>query len=595
MNKITFSLIFTLISSNTMAFEKASFFKAPVFFTPAESLQISYKDDLSLDEKGNPIKKFLISNSNSDAYFRLNSSLRTRNILVSCDGKSKGKFKLIKGKKYNIKMAKDINECKLILSKNKGIKLIKDEVSFPFLKSLNSKKENCTYINKDVEGIDNVFLSNKYFQMSCANAVSEEISVLNDSKDALLVKIESLLGTKLSDAFIDNQNPYAELDFSKAPKLDAIFVSTLLYRHDFTGVVLGRLLKFHAKRGTLVNIIGTGYMHNEKDKSLLNELVKFSDNIRVQEYKYHESNLLKKAKVLTNYLRDMHVKMFVTLSKTNPNNNVIIMGGRNVHDGFVFSEKTDFSKYPKLNQTDPEAPYAYWKDLEIKVVSRDLALSVYSHLLKFWNREISTQKTADIRSNKKETPQNLIFSDKEAMVRHFISLPFNDEMALEKLYIEMIDNAQHKIRLSSPYLRPTEGIFKALERAINRNKNMDIVIQTRINLEGDTAAWLYEETNKGAINKLFDKVKIYEWTQNSILHTKLLTIDDDFVFIGSVNLSQRSFIQDIESGFLVKSKSFSEAMNQLFDSYNDRSKLIESEQKRRFFGRVISDILKKQF
>jgi len=135
----------------------------------------------------------------------------------------------------------------------------------------------------------------------------------------------------------------------------------------------------------------------------------------------------------------------------------------------------------------------------------------------------------------------------------------------------------------------------AIGRAIKRNENIDITIQTRIDLKGDTQAWLYEETNKKAINDLYDKVKIFEWTEDSILHTKLLIIDDRFSFVGSVNLSQRSFIQDVESGFLIHSKGFTGRMINLFKSYNEKSKLISIPQKRRFWGSIILKFLKLNF
>jgi phosphatidylserine/phosphatidylglycerophosphate/cardiolipin synthase-like enzyme len=404
--------------------------------------------------------------------------------------------------------------------------------------------------------------------------------------------MEALLGYRPSVDFIKNTNPYATLDFSKAPKLDAIFVSTLLYRHDFTGTVIGRLLKFHAKRGTLVNIIGTEYMHEDKDKALLKGLAQSSGNLRVQEFKYIEPSTLEKARIATNYLRDMHVKMFVTLSSKNPKDNVLITGGRNIHDGFVFNEKPDFSKYPELDQA-PEGAWAYWNDLEIKITSRELAETVYAHLLKLWNREVKGQKADDISVAKKKIDATDILNSDKPMMRHFMSLPYNDDHALEKLYVEMIDKAEKSIKLSSPYIRPTKVIMSAFERAIKRK--VDITIQTRINLAGDTAAWLYEETNKAAINSLFDRVHLYEWTEDSILHTKMILVDDEYAFFGSVNLSRRSFIQDVENGLVIHDKNFVEKLVNMFDGYNSRSRKIEEKQKRKFWATIVIGIAQNQF
>jgi phosphatidylserine/phosphatidylglycerophosphate/cardiolipin synthase-like enzyme len=429
--------------------------------------------------------------------------------------------------------------------------------------------------------------------MSCAHS-SSDIQILDKSEDGLLSKMEALLGYKPGVEFLKNGNPYAELDFSKAPKLDAIFISTLLYRRDFTGTVIGRLLKFHAERGAIVNIIGTGYMQDEKDKSLLKELSQVKGNIRVQEYKFIDANgpIKSPGAYLSNYLRDFHVKMFVTLSSTNPKDNVVITGGRNIHDGFHFAEKPDFSKYPEIQQS-PEGAYAYWNDLEIKISSETVARSAYGLLLKFWNRKVKGQVTEKLSVKTEAIDASDILNSNETQMRHFLSLPFNDDQALEKLYVDMIDKAETSIRLSSPYLRPTKAIMNAFKRAIERK--VQVTIQTRINLAGDTQAWLYEETNKAAINDLFEHVKLYEWMENSILHTKMMIIDDKFAFFGSVNLSRRSFIQDVESGYIIHDPNFVGKLAEVFDNYRHKSRVIDEKQKRKFWASIFVFLFQNQF
>jgi cardiolipin synthase len=558
----------------------------------------------------NKVSTFLLSNSTHEGIVELKNSMGDISAEISCDGVVKLKKKSIfsrnlEGSHFNFKLKdkkqaylyvpKEVNNCELKFSDNSSIKLIKDEVAFPLLKNFNNIIENCSYKqnSKEILPIEELFLSNQYPMMTCAHS-TEKIEIVEDSEESLLVKMEALLGYRPSVDFIRNQNPYAELDFSKAPKLDAIFIATLLYRHDFTGATIARLLKFHAQRGTLINILATGYMHEQKDKALLKELSQLGPNVRVQEYKYIDNYSGPKLPMtyLDNYLRDVHVKMFITLSNAQPENNVIITGGRNIHDGFVFSTKPDLSKYPELSQS-PEGAYAFWNDLEIKINSTELAKSIYGHLLKLWNRKIKGQKTEAISIAKDSVDGSDVLNSQVPMMRHFLSLPFNDDQSLEKLYVEMIDKASISIKLSSPYLRPTKAIMKAFERAIQRG--VDITIQTRINLAGDTAAWLYEETNKSAINALFEKVKIYEWTEESILHTKMILIDNKFAFFGSVNLSRRSFIQDVESGLLIHDENFVGKLTNIFEEYNNRSRQIQTEQKKKFFASLLVLILQNQF
>ena len=288
--------------------------------------------------------------------------------------------------------------------------------------------------------------------------------------------------------------------------------------------------------------------------------------------------------------------MFVTLSHADPSRNALIVGGRNIHDGFLFKTKPDYSKYPNLVQYGIEDDFVHWNDFEMKVTSTTLAQTVYAQLVNFWNRDSFTQQTTEFSLSEEFStlqPNPLEVSPSASMLRHFVSVPYNDHHSLEALYVSLIDNAKTKIKLSSPYLRPTDAILAALNRAIARG--VDVTIQTRITLEGDTQAWLYEEVNKESINRLLNKAKIYEWKENSILHSKFILIDGKVGFIGSVNLSRRSFIQDAENGFVIHDEALIQKMDTIFEGYLAKSKLITEAQKRKWFPSLVIQILKNQF
>ena len=543
-------------------------------------------------------REFLVSNSRSDARVQISySGSRFASQLVGlgepqtnlgpdlwCNNRWVKSIKLNIGSD-EVVIPKKNGTCQIRLGNKPIVKFINDEAYSPVYKKFGSYKEECKYSG------EGPMSSNRYRNMSCAQSFND-ISVLSDSIESFLVKLEVLLGQKLPRSFIDAQNPYAELDFSKAPKLDAIYLSTLLYQNDFSGQVLARILKFHALRGTMVNIIGTGYMHSDNATSLFKELTLQSKNIRIQEYQYFENNFFKKFLFVTNYFRNMHVKALVTLSSSNPKDNVVIVGGRNVHDGFLFQSKPDLTRFPELDQIDPDATFAYWQDVEFLIRSKSVAETIYAHLLKFWNRDLVKMTIEPVAFHTKSTPVTDLKEIGENTLRHFISLPFSDNHALEKLYVEMLDQAKTSIVISSPYLRPTKSLLSAILRAVRRGIRVDI--KTRINLAGDTQAWLYEETNKVAINELYDKVGVYEWQGNSILHSKIIVVDDSLTFVGSVNLSRRSFVQDVEGGLLIQSPSFNSQLRSLISSYRDQSRQITEKQKRNFWASIVLGLIENQ-
>lgn len=478
-----------------------------------------------------------------------------------------------------------------------GLRLQQEYSAFNFLPPIIQLKQLCDYSGTSLPA-ENIFFSNKYKDITCAYN-SEQVETLSSPESGFRAKIETLLGQKISDEFINNANASAPMDFSKTPHLKAIFVASLVYRSDFYGSIMNRLLQHHADKGTPVYIITTSYMQSDIDHERLRNLSKEHPNIRLQEYEYHgvKNGFGKIPEKVNELHRDMHIKMFVVLSDENPNDNIIVTGGRNIHDGFLFKTKPDYSVSDLTKHYVPER-HVHWSDFEIKLVSPELAQVLFAHLMTFWNRDTLTQKVKYINQADAE---NKIFQDidkksldfSKPLFRHVISAPFNDHHQLEQIYVDMIDKAKFQIKFSSPYLRPTDKITAALKRAIQRG--VKITIQTRINLEGDTLPWLYSEMNKASINNFYQSAKIYEWMEPSILHSKFILIDQTFGFVGSVNISQRSFIHDMESGFVVYGPSFIKSLESIFDGYTSKSKLITKKQKLNIPVQVLLKLLKDKF
>ncbi len=529
------------------------------FGQPTPSSKISDRD-LAANEKKNSINKYRFNLKNQKgALFLLNTV--TKNCKLVYQNES------------------DQNQTS-------NMKIVAEAQAFPFLKNMITFQDNCTAVNST----DSFFQRQNLNQLSCARS-ADQFQTLETPESGFVAKTEMLLGYKLSSEFIQNQNPFAELDFSKAPKLKAIYLASLVYRADFYGNVMARLLQFHADRGTLVHLVTTGYMMLDKDKKLLRNLANSNGNFRLQEFKYFDpqSFSINPLRYVDNKYRDMHIKLLITLAD-DEKNNAVVFGGRNIHDGFLFKTKPDYSKQPALVQYGTEDDYVHWNDFEMKITSKTVAENTVAHLLKFLNRDTTTETVIPFTAAEKNPTTEL---NSENQIRHIISLPYNDQNALEKLYVSLIDSAESKIQISSPYLRPTDKILAALQRAAARH--IDITVQTRVSLEGDTQAWLYEEVNKESINKLYQVAKIYEWKENSILHSKFILVDGKLAFIGSVNLSRRSFVQDVENGYLIQSPNVVAKMDVIFKSYLAKSKQITESEERKFFPSVLIGIFKDQF
>ncbi|MBC7537903.1 MAG: phosphatidylserine/phosphatidylglycerophosphate/cardiolipin synthase family protein [Bacteriovorax sp.] len=553
------------------------------------------------DESSNDHRRYFEASIKCDGDFKIKKTLFSKSV-------SKNKnisFRIYEQENNSPKVLLYLNQkvsnCEIFFKnpenpeKNYGVRLVSDTKVENQIAELKNRFETCILPDaSDLKGVEKLFLTSKYNSMTCAEVVSD-IKTLEEPIDGLKAKAETLLGQALSEKFIKEMNPYATLDFSEAPKLNTILISYLVFRHDFYGALIARLAKWHADHGTQVRILMSDVIADKKDRLMLHDLIETSNNIKVQEYRY-DSEGGGVWDHLAEYHRTMHVKLLITLAD-NPVNNVVYIGGRNIHDGFVFMKTPDHSAFPDLIQygkgKGKDEGYAPWRDFEMRIRSKSFAEEIASHYLTLWQRDSQNFYVRSINHNivstNKADPKYFERAENTALVRHFMSVPYKDDEALEKFYIDIFDSAEKSIRLSTPYFRPTIKLGEALQRAVARG--VDVSLITRIDLSGDTAAIILSEVNKEGINRFLNKIKIYEYTEPGvILHSKIVLIDGKVSFIGSVNLNKRSFVHDMENAVMIYNPAYNKKMNEILDVYRKQTREVTEKQKVALWKKVVIGI-----
>lgn len=502
------------------------------------------------------------------------------------------------GDQVYLEIDQDVKSCQLVLKSEKGAPLYSvkmRDTEDPYA-SLHTLVEACILPRtQSISGIEKFFLTDAYDSMTCPATVPAVVN-MPEAIDSLKDKAKILLGQELPQKFLDARDPLAPLDFSKAPHFDTIYVSYLVFRADFFGTFIGRLLEYHAARGTKVKILVAGVITLDKDEKMLRKMVAKNPNIELQELKYKtQPNDFIKGKFSALH-RSMHVKLFITLSKTQPQLNVTYIGGRNIHDGFIFKQAFDYPNPDMVNYVKGDESFVHWRDFEFKVTSQDFAEKVSAHFLTLWDRDYKTMHTRDINLNlisSREVSSSYFRQDKP-LVRHVMSIPYKDDHLLEKFYVEMLDSAKRNIKISTPYFRPTKPISEALQRAAARG--VEVTVITRLDLKGDTVDWLLSEANRPEINKVRNAMQIYEYTEPKvILHSKIVLIDDVFAFLGSVNWNKRSFIHDMENGVMIYGADYNKEMTAIYDQYKDDSKLVDAKLSRNYLKAFILGIFDTAF
>ncbi len=419
------------------------------------------------------------------------------------------------------------------------------------------------------------FLNATHGNMSCIQSV-DQVELLEDGAEALSRKIEILTGSPLPRAAIENPDPNYALDFSKAPVLKTILMSYLEYKHDFSGRMMFQALKYHSDRGAQIRILVPGLLVGNfvhaKDQQLLDQMAAWGPNVEIKKFRFGDSRPDFKTPFLI-LSRSQHAKMMVVIGEQ-PENNGVVLGGRNIKDTFYMKKAPDYSRWPEMVQYNgPGEKFGVFRDMEIYVGGAAFAEQAAAQYLSFYH--FNTHGPKVIRTT--AHLENISIADEHwqrlrddlgqgHLVRQFISLPYLDKRATEQMFVDMIDSARVEVRLVTPYLRPLAAIRAAMIRAIRRGVRIELL--TLFDLGNDNVAPFTEDMNKMSVNKLmseYAKIKkknkavanmdklltVRQWNEESVMHSKVVTIDNKVMFVGSINFDQRGLTEDSENGVLV--------------------------------------------
>ncbi|TIP53642.1 MAG: phosphatidylserine/phosphatidylglycerophosphate/cardiolipin synthase family protein [Mesorhizobium sp.] len=449
--------------------------------------------------------------------------------------------------------------------------LLREETADPWTTALDSRYDRCPVPDPaGMEELDRVFYASRWLSQSCALPLGSPI-LLRKSRDGFNAKVEALLGKRLPDSALDKADPEMPLDFSSARKLRLIYLSSLEFKADFSGRVMERLIRHHAALGTKVRVLVTDVLEREKDDAMLHRLASEFPNVELQEYRWQADHGAPFDEQISQLHKTHHIKMLTTLAEE-PGRSRVIVGGRNIHDGFLFHRPLDLIRYPDLEQygkTDGFSLnyYSNWSDFDI--ADQATVETLAAHLSTIWLRDADTNLSRPF-----SVPVRSIAAPR-GVARHFISVPYEDGHALEAYFVELIDTAEHRIEIVNPYLNLTPDIARAFDRALARGVKIDVV--GRIDLKGDIGGRFLTALNKLFVEKYGDRINIREFkAPDVVLHSKIMMIDERLVAISSVNLNNRSFFHDSENGMVVLDPAFYRRMKPVYDDYLAHSRPVAS-------------------
>jgi phosphatidylserine/phosphatidylglycerophosphate/cardiolipin synthase-like enzyme len=243
--------------------------------------------------------------------------------------------------------------------------------------------------------------------------------------------------------------------------------------------------------------------------------------------------------------RSQHTKFFLTLS-ADPDATRVILGGRNLHDGYFFDRPFDLTAWPELRDHVEERLWArgyfsIFEDLDVELHDPDFVRAIAAQALAYWHR--------DARSLAPLGPAQIapavVPNGRGPLMRHAISLPWADDRGLQRWVVEMIDAAREDIVIVSEFFFPPDPILEALLRAEARGVEVRILVQMG---SPEPTDFVIRPLNTMSAARGGDRFSCFAYSGPAqLLHMKILVVDHELSLVGSANFNRRSYVHDSEN------------------------------------------------
>jgi cardiolipin synthase len=136
--------------------------------------------------------------------------------------------------------------------------------------------------------------------------------------------------------------------------------------------------------------------------------------------------------------------------------------------------------------------------------------------------------------------------------------PHHNRSRIRAAFRAAIAGAEESIRIENPYFVPGPRITRSLLRAARRGVRVQLILPSYSDVP------LVRLVSRGVYaNLIRGGIQIYE-RKETMLHAKVMLIDDDWAVIGSANLDQRSFHRNYEVSVVVDSQEFGSQVAGMF-------------------------------
>ena len=210
-----------------------------------------------------------------------------------------------------------------------------------------------------------------------------------------------------------------------------------------------------------------------------------------------------------------------------------------------------------------------WRDTHLRITGEAVAAMQYSFAID-WN--FTTRELLRSTTMRYDTPPE----NEDYVVQMVGSGPTSRWNNISFVFLKAITLAKRSVYIQTPYFLPSDSLLKALQSAALAGVDVRVMIPRHPDsalLRLATASYIKECLLAG--------IKIYFY-EPTVMHAKVVIVDEEFVTTGSTNFDFRSFEHNFEFNALIYSKEFNQKMKDIFEADMEQcTRLLLSKWKKR--------------
>ncbi len=313
------------------------------------------------------------------------------------------------------------------------------------------------------------------------------------------------------------------------------------FRNDSIAGALFDLLKEKVRQGVEVRVLYDAFGNASNNKPIKKDELESLRKDGIEIYEYYPMRF----PWLDYALHRDHRKIVVV------DGIIAYTGGMNVADYYI-------NGTPQVGN---------WRDMHMRVEG-DVVNDLQNIFLRIWNKTANqniggneyypkaiTQNDKEISNLKKDSCVN----NGEKTIAVVNREPRRSPKIVRETFLHAINYAQNNIEIVNPYFTLNRKLRKALRKALKRGVDLEIMVSENSDIPITPRVVDYN------VRKLQKKGAHVYYYKGGFHHSKIMTVDGLFSYLGSANLNARSLSYDFECNLLVVDPCTTAELHSIFE------------------------------